>query len=188
LLSPEGARRGEMKILKTIFSIIIVLIVVVVVLGLFLPTSYTVERSIVINASPSQIHKYVGDLNNWNTWEPWREEDPTIVIMHGEKTKGVGASQSWVGECGDGALTFTKDSPTEGIAYDLVFDDGTYVSQSAMTYDPLEDEETKVTWTMSGDMGTPVIGGYFAIIMDAMVGRTFDKGLSNLKSIVENQS
>ena len=41
---------------------------------------------------------------------------------------------------------------------------------------------------MSGDMGTPVIGGYFAIMMDAMVGQTFDKGLLNLKSIVENQS
>jgi hypothetical protein len=176
------------KILKTLLSTIIVIIVVVVVVGLFLPTSYTVERSIVINASPSRIHEYVGNLENWNFWEPWREEDPTIVITHGEKTKGVGASQSWVGDSGDGALTFTKDSPTEGITYDLVFDGGTYVCQSAMVYDPLEDGETKVTWTMSGDMGTPVIGGYFAMMMDAMVGGTFDKGLSNLKSTVEGQS
>jgi len=177
-----------MKILKTLLSAIIIIIVVVVVVGLFLPTSYMVERSVVIDAPPSQIHKYVGDLKNWDSWEPWREEDPTIVIMHGQKTKGVGASQSWVGESGDGALTFTKDSPTEGIAYDLVFDGGAYVCQSAMIYDPLEDGETKVTWTMSGDMGTPVIGGYFAMIMDKMVGETFDKGLSNLKSTVEGQS
>lgn len=158
-----------------------------VVVGLFLPTSYTVERSIVINATPSQIHEYVGDLKNWDSWEPWKEGDPTIVIMHGEKTKGVGASQSWVGESGDGALTFTKDSPTEGIAYDLVFDGGTYVCQSAMTYDPLEDGETKVTWTMSGDMGAPVIGGYFAMMMDSMVEEMFSKGLSNLKDSVEGQ-
>ncbi len=177
-----------MRILKTLLSTIIVIIVVVVVVGLFLPTSYTVERSIVINAPPSRIHEYVGNLENWNSWEPWGEEDPTIVITHGEKTKGVGASQSWVGESGDGALTFTKDSSTEGIAYDLVFDGGTYVCQSAMVYDPLEEGETKVTWTMSGDMGTPIIGGYFAMIMDAMVGETFDKGLSNLKSTVEGQS
>ena len=100
-----------MRILKTLLSTIIVIIVVVVVVGLFLPTSYTVERSIIINAHPSRIHEYVGNLENWNSWEPWREEDPTIVITHGEKTKGVGASQSWVGESGDGALTFTKDSP-----------------------------------------------------------------------------
>jgi len=162
--------------------------VAVVVVGLFLPTSYMVERSIVIDAPPSQIHKYVGDLNNWDAWEPWKEEDPTLVVTHGEKTKGVGASQSWVGESGDGALTFTKDSPIEGIQYDLVFDGGTYVCQSAMIYDPLGDGETKVTWTMIGDMGTPVIGGYFAMMMDSMVGEMFEKGLSNLKNSVEGQS
>jgi len=174
------------KILRTILSVIVILIVVLVVVGLFLPTSYTVERSIVIDAPPAQIHEYVGDLKNWDAWEPFREGDPTIVVTHGEKTKGVGATQSWVGESGDGALTFTKDSPVEGVEYDLVFDQGT--SESAITYSPLEDGETQVTWTMSGDMGTPVIGGYFVLMMDSMVGGMFDKGLSNLKSTVEGQS
>jgi len=176
------------KILRTILSVIIILIVVLVVVGLFLPTSYTVERSIVVDAPPAQIHKYVGNLNNWDSWAPFREGDPTIVVTHGEKTKGVGATQSWVGESGDGALTFTKDSPNEGIEYDVVFDDGTYVCQGAMTYNPLEDGETEVTWTMSGDIGTPVIGGYFVLMMDSMVGKMFDKGLSNLKHTVEGQS
>lgn len=177
-----------MKILKALLSIIIILIVIVVVVGLFLPTSYTVERSIVIDAPPAKIHEYVGDLNKWETWEPWREGDPTLVITHGEKTKGVGASQSWVGESGGGALTFTMDSPTEGIEYDLVFDDGTYECQSAMKYSPLEDGETRVTWTMTGDMGTPVIGGYFVLMMDSMVGKMFDNGLANLKNAVEGES
>ena len=177
-----------MRVLKTIFSIIIVLIIVVVVAGLFLPTNYTVERSIVISATPAQIHRYVGDLNRWGEWEPWTEEDPTIVITKGEKTEGIGATQSWVGDSGDGAITFTKDSPDEGIEYDLVFDDGTNVCQSAMIYDALEDGETRVTWTMSGDMSTPVLGGYFVLMIDSMVGKMFDKGLSNLKRAVENQS
>lgn len=177
-----------MKILKTIFSAIIIFIVIVVVVGLFLPTSYTVEQSVVIDAAPDQIHKYVGNLNKWSAWEPWREGDPTIVVTHGEKTQGVGASQSWVGESGDGALTFTKDSPTEGIEYDLFFDDGAYVSQSAIAYDPLGDGETKVTWIMTGDIGAPVIGGYFALMMNSMIGEMFDKGLSNLKTTVEDQS
>jgi len=176
-----------MKTLKTLLSAIIIIIIVVVVVGLFLPTSYTVERSIVIDAPPSRIHEYIGDLKNWDYWSPWKEEDLTLVITHGEKTKGVGASQSWVGDNGDGALTFTKDFPTEGIEYDLVFDGGTYVCRGAMIYDPLEDGETKVTWTMLGDMGTPVIGGYFAMMMDSMVGGMFDKGLSNLKNTVEGQ-
>ena len=177
-----------MKILKTLFSIVIVLIVILVVIGLFLPTSYTVERSIVIDAQPSQIHKYVGDLNQWNTWEPWTEEDPTIVVSKGEKTQGVGASQSWVGDSGDGALTFTKDSPKEGVVYDLIFDDGAYECEGAITYDPLEDDETKVTWSMSGDMDVPIVGGYFVLMMDSEVGKMFDSGLSKLKTAVESPS
>jgi len=177
-----------LKFLKSLFSAIIILIVIVVVVGLFLPTSYEVQRSVVIDAPPAQIHKYVGDLNNWDYWEPWREGDPSIVITRGEKTRGIGASQSWIGDSGDGALTFTKDSPDQGVEYDLVFDDGAYISQSAIVYDPLEDGETKVTWTMLGDIGAPVVGGYFALMMNSMIGEMFDKGLSNLKNTVEGQS
>ena len=49
-------------------------------------------------------------------------------------------------------------------------------------------EGTEVIWEMSGNMDTPVIGGYFAAKMDSWVGREFEKGLSNLKEIVESQN
>lgn len=177
-----------MKFLKTFLLAVFVILILIVVVGLFLPTNYEVERSIVIKAGPEKVHEYVGDLNKWEEWAPWTEEDPTIVVTKGEKTKGVGASQSWVGDSGDGALTITKDSQKEGIEYDLVFEGGRYVCQSAMIYDEQQDGETKVTWLMNGDMESPVIGGYFAIMMDTMVGEMFDRGLSNLKGRVEEGS
>lgn len=177
-----------MRFLKTLTTAILIILILIVVVGLFLPTSYTVERSIVIDARPEQIHEYVGDLTKWDEWTPWKEEDPTIVVTWGEKTYGVGASQSWVGKSGDGALTITKDSPEDGIEYDMVFDGGTYVCESAMTYNTLPDGDTKVTWAMNGDMGTAVIGGYFALMMDSMVGEMFSRGLSNLKARVEGES
>lgn len=174
-----------MGFLKNLVSAVIIILILILVVGLFLPTSYTVQRYIVIDAPPEEVHEYVGDLKKWDEWTPWKEDDPTIVVTHGDKTSGVGASQSWVGESGDGALTITKDAPEKGIEYDLVFDGGTYVCESAMNYDALQDGGTKVTWVMDGDMGTPVIGGYFAIMMDSMVGEMFDRGLSNLKAKVE---
>lgn len=174
-----------MRLLKNFLLSILLILVIIIVIGLFLPTSYTVQRSIEINADPEKVHEYVGDLIKWEEWTPWKQEDPTIVVTRGEKTKGVGASQSWVGDSGDGALTITKDSPDEGIEYDLVFEDGQYVCQSEMIYDKIGENETKVTWTMTGDMETPVLGGYFAILMDSMAGEMFDKGLKNLKEAVE---
>lgn len=175
----------EVKILKVLAAVVVTLIVAIAAVGLILPSSYTVERSIVIDATPEEVHEYAGDLKKWDDWSPWKEEDPSIVVSLGEKTSGVGASQSWVGDSGTGALTITESSPTEGIKYDLLFDGGTYECMSSMTYDRLQDGRTKVTWGMSGDMGRSVTGGYFAVLMDSMVGGMFDKGLSNLKREVE---
>lgn len=163
-----------------------VFILIVAVIGLFLPTSYSVKRSIVIDAPPEKVHEYVGDLSKWETWSPWEEEDPTLIVTLGEKTSGVGASESWVGDSGDGALTITESSPSCGIKYDLLFNGGEYESEGSITYETLPEEKTEVTWAMSGDMGKSVTGGYFALLMDTMVGNVFDKGLSNLKKTVES--
>ena len=177
-----------MRFLKNFLLSVLLILIIIVVAGLFLPASYTVERSITVNEGPEKVHEYVGDLTKWDEWAPWKEEDPTIVVTRGDKTRGVGASQSWVGESGDGALTITKDSPEEGIEYDIVFEGGQYVCQGAIVYEGLPDGGTEVTWIMSGDMETPVIGGYFAILMDSMVGDMFDRGLKSLKSKVEQGS
>lgn len=164
------------------------IIVLIVSVGLFLPTTYRVERSVVIDAKPYEVHEYVGDLTKWDEWTPWKEEDPTIVVTRGGTTSGVGATQSWVGESGSGALTIINDSPEKGIQYDLVFEGGAYVSKSEMVYHELQDGDTRVTWVMIGDMEKPVIGGYLALMMDSMIGKMFERGLSNLKTKVETGS
>jgi uncharacterized membrane protein len=177
-----------MRILKTAAVILVVFIIAVAAIGIFLPTKYDVERSVVIDATPEKIHGYVGDLRKWDEWAPWKEEDPSIVITLGEKTSGMGASQSWVGNSGTGALTITESSPEKGIEYDLLFDGGRYECKSSMKYSRLPDGDTKVTWAMSGDMGRSLTGGYFALLMSSMVGSMFERGLSNLKSTVEKGS
>jgi len=177
-----------MRFIKTAAVVLVILIVTVAVIGLFLPAKYSVERSIVINAAPEKVHKYVGDLKKWDEWTPWKEEDPSIVVTLGEKTSGAGASQSWVGDSGTGALTITESSPDNGIKYDLLFDGGTYECRGSVMYYRLPDGNTRVTWDMSGDMGKSLTSGYFALLMDTMVGNMFEKGLKNLKKAVAKGS
>jgi polyketide cyclase/dehydrase/lipid transport protein len=173
-----------MRFLKTAAVVLIILIVTVAVIGLFLPAQYSVERSIVVHASPDKVHEYVGDLKKWDDWAPWKEEDPSILVTLGEKTSGVGASQSWVGDSGTGALTVTESSPESGIRYDLLFDGGTYECRGTIKYYKMADGDTRVTWAMTGDMGKSLASGYFALLMDTMVGNMFEKGLKNLKNAV----
>jgi ribosome-associated toxin RatA of RatAB toxin-antitoxin module len=173
------------KFFKALSLAFLVLILIVIIVGLFLPTNYSVNRSIIIDAKPAAIHEYVGDLKKWPEWEPWTEQDPTIIITYGEKTSGIGANQSWIGKDGDGQLTLTSSSPAKGIEYDLLFDNGKYECKSAVVYEPMEEGQTKVTWSMDGNMNKPIIGGYFALIMDSMTGPMFERGLEKLKKQVE---
>jgi hypothetical protein len=156
----------------------------VVVVALFLPKSYTVTRSVVVNAPPAEIHLFTGDLNRWPEWTPWLNEDPTIVVTVGQETTGVGASQTWVGESGDGELTFTRSDPDWGIAYDMAFDQGKYRSQNSMEYRTVGGA-TEVFWIMTGDHGPNPLERYFGIFMPAMIGPMFDEGLARLKLVTE---
>lgn len=173
------------KFVKVFLLVFLLLILIVIIVGLFLPTNYIVNKSIIIDAKPAAIHEYVGDLKKWPDWEPWTEKDPTIIVTYGGKTSGIGASQSWSGKGGEGRLTLTSSSPASGIKYDLSFDNGKHECKSAMIYKPMEDGQTKVTWVVEGDMNKPIIGGYYALIMETMTGPVFERGLKKLKKQVE---
>ncbi len=173
--------------IRRIGVLFVSVLIVFVVGGMVLPTKYSLSRTIEIQAKPEAIHAYVGDLKKWDVWAPWKEEDPEIVTTYGEITSGVGANQSWMDREGGGSLILTMSSPEKGIAYDLFFDQGKYQCKSAMLYKSLAENMTKVTWSMQGDMNMPILGGYLAMTMDSMIGTMFERGLSKLKSQVEQR-
>ncbi len=40
---------------------------------------------------------------------------------------------------------------------------------------------------LRGEVDTPVLGGYLALLMDSMAGPMFERGLARLKQVVEDQ-
>ena len=176
-----------MSIIKKILVVLGILLLIIVVLGLSLPSKYEVSRSIIIDSPSDKVHEYTNNLLKWPKWSPWIDDDPNLKITIGEKNSGVGASQSWIGKDGEGSLIFTYSDPDSGIDYDLDFNKGQYKCVSSFKYEPLG-ESTKVIWTMKGDMTVPVIGGFFAYKMDDWVGKDFEEGLNNLKTVVESKN
>ncbi len=173
-----------MVYVKWICVVIFLLGVAFFAVGLMLPSEYAVERSIVIDAPREAIHHYVGELRNWPEWTPWEEMDPEMVSEFGAQTTGVGASQSWTGKSGSGELTFTSCDLEQGIAYDMDFDEGAFLSVCRMIYED-DPNGVKVTWTMNGDVGGDLIGRYFTMMMDKWVGPPFEQGLAKLKAVAE---
>ena len=168
---------------KKFLTTSIVAIALLAIVGAFLSQDYSVYRTIVIDAKPSAIHKYVGDLKRWPEWGPWKDVDPSIKVTLGKKTSGVGAERSWTSDRGEGKLVFTESSKKTGIAYDMTFGDGT--SESSIRYE-IEGKSTRVTWNVVGVADIPVLGGYYALWIDGAIGDQFDKGLAKLKRVVES--
>ncbi len=177
--------------LKKILFVLLAAVVFLLVVGLFLPTTYHVERSIVVDAAPASIHPLVNNLERWDEWEPWTADDPTIAVTRGSVTTGVGASQSWTSKSGDGQLAFTDSDPKTGVVYSLLFDNQ-FKSVGKVYYEPLNTGDavtTQVTWSLTGGEDAPkVIGGYFALAMDGMVGPIYERGLAKLRDAVEQRS
>jgi hypothetical protein len=174
------------RILRTLVLTVVLLIIAFVLVGFFLPTEYRVRRTIEIDAPPEVVHTYVGDLKKWGEWTPWKEMDPALEVTLGDKTTGVGATQSWSGADGSGSLEFKKSSAQDGVEFAWSLQEGEYQCDGALQY-AVANGKTNVEWSMAGDFDIPVVGGYFRWTMDALVGPTFERGLEKLKNRVEGK-
>ncbi len=158
------------------------LLIVFVAVGMVLPSSYSLERSLTIDAAPETIHRLVGDLRQWPAWTPWIEADPTIQTTYGPTTTGVGASQTWTGKDGLGELTLTSSDPQTGVEYDIVFDER-FMATGVLHYEATPNG-TLVVWSMKGEMDN-FISRYMGLLMNALVGPDLESGLGKLKAVVE---
>lgn len=172
-----------MKALKIILFSVIGIAVLLVAVGLFLPSSYSAERSIVINAPASVVFNQVNDVKNWEAWGPWQEDDPDMRVEYGEITEGVGASYNWFGKDGDGTLIIEESVEFSSIKTDLDFGDQGK-AKGRWTFEEA-DEGVKVTWGIDGDAGGNIMMKYFGLVMDSMIGPYFERGLAKIKEICE---
>lgn len=163
-----------------------VLVMLFLVVAYVLPDSYHVERSIVIDAPPEEIHAYVDQLNRWPEWTVWTTERyPNLEYSYEGPEAGVGARQIWDDpETGAGHLEITESDPQEGIVYTMVFE-GFEPLDGAIQYDQVDDG-TQVSWIANGKTGNNPIARYFGLMMDSMIGADFAEGLAGLKTAVES--
>lgn len=178
-----------MKVLKKIAIWLIVIVLVLGGIGLLLPKTYRVERSVVVKAEPHDVYAQVNTLKKWPEWTAWTmKKYPDMQIEFKGPEAGEGAEYYWTGKStGKGNLKLTKSDPAKGVEYRLDFEDGKYVSDGSIFYEPAGAGEVKVTWVNSGDLGWNPVNRYFGLMMDRFMGPDFEEGLGNLKQRVETK-
>jgi len=177
--------------IKKAISFLILLISIFCIVASFQADHFTVSRSATYSASAESLFAKVNNLHEWNTWSPWAKIDPNAKATFEGPIEGEGAIMKWVSdndEVGTGSMTITKSIPNEKVNFDLAFISpfkGT--SKADFTFQS-EGNTTKVTWSMYGEKN--FISKAMGLIFDCdkMVGGQFEKGLANLKPLVESSN
>ena len=174
-----------MKIIQWTLAVLGAVVLLLVAGGFFLPSTFRVERSTVVNAPPKKIYDLVVEPKQWPKWSAWNARDPNMKITYKGPPFGMGARWEWVSKTeGTGAMEFTRVEPDRAVEYSLSFPEYNMRSTGAITMEP-SGNATKVTWTNSGDLGNNPLKRYLTLTMDRMVGPDFEAGLANLKALAE---
>jgi uncharacterized protein YndB with AHSA1/START domain len=171
-----------MAALKWLLIVVLVLAALLFGGAMLLPGSFTVVRSVEVAAPADKIWALLQDPREWKRWTVWNQRDPAMQITYSGPPSGVGAGWAWKSASeGGGEMKFTAAEPNRRLAYDLRFPDWEGTSTGTLLLEP-GPAGTRVVWTMNGDLGNSLIGRWFGLFADRMIGPDFDAGLARLKA------
>lgn len=162
---------------------VLVLVVGLGIVAAVQPSSYEVERSKTMSASPEIVYGYLSDFHRWREWSPWDKLDPDMKREFSGAEKGLNAVYTWSGndDVGQGKMTIIEAKPPRQVGIRLEFiTPWEAVNTTRFTLMPGKNG-TRVVWHMEGDKGG-FMGKFFGLFMnfDAMIGKDFEAGLDQL--------
>lgn len=191
------------------FAIIALVVLAVAVIGLLVaismqPDEMNVERTTTIAAAPEEVFQKVNDLHQWEQWSPWAKLDPEMKVTYSGSDSGEGAKYHWIGnsDVGEGRMTITDSQENERVEILLEFiKPFASTNTTVFRFEPAGDqtdgdqtdgeqtdgEQTKVVWSMTGENNFMSKAMGLFVDIESMVGADFEKGLSQLKSVSEEQ-
>ncbi|GGH50700.1 SRPBCC family protein [Microbacterium album] len=150
--------------------------------------SYTVSRSVIVDAEPEQVFPLITRFSNWTRWSPFENADPALAREYRGPDEGTGAVYEWSGndKAGAGVMTITDVTPCQ-VYVDLEFvRPFTSSTRHVFAVTPSGGAASTVTWTMHGEhRGLTGLVTRLLMPMEKVMGPEFEKGLEALKLEVE---
>jgi hypothetical protein len=175
------------KYLKIALIVIGVIVAIILILGLIMPKQFDVSRTISIDAPKEFVFQKVNSLEKMDVWSPWSKMDPNMQVESSGIEGNIGSIRKWKGnkKVGEGEQEIKEIIPNELIHNEIRFK--TPMESTNQVYLKMAESngKTEVTWQMVGESKFPfnAIGAFVSI--DKMIGPDFEKGLQDLKQIVE---
>jgi uncharacterized membrane protein len=178
------------KTLGILGGLILVGVIVLAVLVFTTPTDFKVEREVTINKPRADVLAYAKMLKNQETWGPWVKKDPAIKLNYKGNDGEVGFVSAWesakedVGVGEQEIKKITNNEINTEIRFKVPFES---TNQGYLMFDEVSPTQTKVRWGMTGSFAKPMNLMMLVMDMDKEVGKDFNEGLTNLKTILEKQ-
>jgi hypothetical protein len=174
---------------KIVIGVVLLLAAFMVIVALQ-PADFVITRSANVSAPAADVFAQVNNFHQWEAWSPWAKLDPAMKVTYKGPEAGAGAIYSWDGnsDVGAGRMTLLESRTNELVRIKLEFlKPFAAVSSTDFSFQPEGEkgDQTVVTWTMAGKNN--FISKAFCLFMnmDKMVGGDFEKGLAQMKSLVE---
>jgi hypothetical protein len=174
-----------MRILKKTLLVIVAFVAMVLLIAAFLPSSYSIARSIEINAPAEVVYKQVGDFSTWISWEPWSMKDSKAKHIYSGIPGTQGHSRYFKGdEIGEGTLTIQTCTPPSLIISQMDVIEPAEIHMTEIWKFETTANGTHVEWTSSGDLSYP-IGRLYGLMLNSVLGNKLHEGLDSLKVFSE---
>ncbi|GAB5447478.1 SRPBCC family protein [Gymnodinialimonas sp.] len=164
----------------TILYTILAVIAAVALIAMLLPRKVVVTRQADVDMAPAELIARVASTEGFQTFNPYCTTDPDLKITPFGPASGVGSGFRFEGKEGKGTQTVTSVTDT---SVTHLIDLGA-MGKPVQT---IEAEATatgsRVTWTVTSDMGFNPIFRIFGLFMDRMLGKTYELGLKNIAAL-----
>ena len=175
------------EVIVIVAIILAVAIAAVLVLAMTKSSTLRVQRSISIQAPPERIFPLLSDFHQWLHWSPYEQKDPAMKRTYEGAANGEGAVYAWNGDknVGSGRMEILEASAPEKIVIKLDFFtpfEGHNTAEFTMLP---QGDGTHVTWLMHGPARFMTRLIQVFMNLDNMIGKDFEAGLANLKTITE---
>lgn len=173
--------------IKIIAIAAVVLIAAVLFYAATRPDTFRVQRTASIKAPPEKVFALINDFHGQAQWSPWEKIDTAMKRTLSGASNGKGAVYEWEGnrQVGTGRIEITESSSPSMVRMKLdMFKPFEAHNIVEFTLDA-QGDSTRVTWAMHGR--NPYLAKVMSIFIDCdkMVGKDFETGLNNLKTLAE---
>ncbi len=178
-----------LEMIAVVVAVAVVLIAALLGFAATTPNTFRVQRATRIKAPPEKIFALVNDLRSHGLWSPWEKKDPTMKRTYSGAASGKGAVYEWDGNknIGKGRLEIAETTPPSKVMFKMHFIKPFEAHNIAEFTLDANGDATDVTWATYGPSPfiSKVMGLFFS--MDNMIGKEFETGLANLKTITESE-